>query len=244
MTDTTRTVPCYQPVCRVDCVVGEWVDAGSCSSSCGSGVRKQVRAVLVSPSANGLPCPQTEQFFPCSGPTCNVDCQVGNWVNIGSCSVSCGSGTVRQHRNIVIPPVANGAACPALFQDAPCSPAECPVACIVSEWTTITSCSKSCDGGVLSKRRSIIQLAQNGGLPCPNLVETNVPCNAGPCPVNCLLSQWTAYSACSSSCGVGYQTLTRFVQVAPQYGGQPCDAQFNRTITCFVKVCFLPCVVT
>jgi len=84
-----------------------------------------------------------------------------------------------------------------------------PVDCQVSEWS---ECSAECGGG--SRTRTILVEPQNGGAPCPPLVEE---CNTDPCPIDC---QWGPWSECSAECGGGIQT--RSIAVEAQYGGQEC----------------------
>ena len=43
-----------------------------------------------------------------------------------------------------------------------------------------------------------------------------------PTPVDCQVSNWSAWSACSASCGGGTQTRTRSVLVQPENGGANC----------------------
>ena len=44
------------------------------------------------------------------------------------------------------------------------------------------------------------------------------------CPEDCRLSNWTAFSACSMSCGVGVEVSTRHVLTPDRNGGAPCES--------------------
>ena len=68
----------------------------------------------------------------------------------------------------------------------------------------------------------------NGGKECEGDGEEYGPCeNLTPCPINCGLSQWGAWSPCSITCGdvgQGIKERHRHIATQAQYGGQPCPA--------------------
>jgi hypothetical protein len=70
-----------------DCGVGEWVNWGSCSQTCGGGTQTRTRHIITPPSYGGAPCPETQQIVPCNTQPCEVPCVVGEWVNWGACSL-------------------------------------------------------------------------------------------------------------------------------------------------------------
>ena len=55
-----------------------------------------------------------------------------------------------------------------------------PVDCLVSSWSAWGSCSKTCGGGTMSRRREIAQQPLQDGLACPVLEEERA-CNTEPC---------------------------------------------------------------
>jgi hypothetical protein len=61
----------------------------------------------------------------------------------------------------------------------------------------------------------------NGGSACPALVEQR-DCNPQPCAVDCRVSEWTAWSACSKTCGGGEQSRSRRVITPASSGGASC----------------------
>jgi len=103
------------------------------------------------------------------------------------------------------------------------TPPPAPVAtdCVVSAWSAWSPCSSPCGSGTQTRTRTVVTPAANGGKPCPVLSETN-PCNTQPCPVDCVVSAWSAWSPCSVECGGGTQSRTRTVTTFPAYGGTPC----------------------
>ncbi|KAJ1606274.1 CpTSP9 [Cryptosporidium canis] len=82
------------------------------------------------------------------------------------------------------------------------------VDCIVSEWSTWSQCSSSCQVGTRSRTRLILRPASFEGVTCPNLIE-NEGCNISiPCE-DCVYSSWGVWSDCSVSCQGGMRTRTR-----------------------------------
>ncbi len=73
-------------------------------------------------------------------------------------------------------------------------------------------------------------LRRAGGAPCPDLYETR-PCY-GTTPVNCQLSSWSEWSACTTPCGVlGTQSSSRHRITTEQCGGS-CTSTFRKTRAC------------
>ena len=56
----------------------------------------------------------------------------------------------------------------------------CSVDCVLEQWSSWSSCSKSCSEGFRSRTRNIVQQAE-GGLPCEHRHDTQ-SCNSGQCP--------------------------------------------------------------
>ncbi|KAK6590073.1 extracellular with 3 TSP1 domains and an EGF domain [Cryptosporidium xiaoi] len=82
------------------------------------------------------------------------------------------------------------------------------VDCIVSEWSTWSQCSSTCQNGTRSRTRLILRPASFKGVTCPNLIESE-GCNISiPCE-DCVYSSWSAWGSCSVSCQGGSKTRTR-----------------------------------
>ncbi len=81
------------------------------------------------------------------------------------------------------------------------------------------------------RNRTVLQAAQSGGLPCPDLAEA-MECNTHVCPTDCLLSSWSRWSSCSSSCGGGTRRRFRTQIRAPQNGGRGCDELMEEVEKC------------
>jgi hypothetical protein len=67
---------------------------------------------------------------------------------------------------------------------------------------------------------------QNGGAACPSIKHTSVfetrSCNKQLCPVDCEVSQWSKWGACSVVCGPGIKARTRGVVKSARHGGKRC----------------------
>merc|ERR1711988_381782 len=96
----------------------------------------------------------------------------------------------------------------------------CATKCKVSMWASWSQCTKTCGGGVRTRKRS-----QEGGAlgSCPSLSETQA-CNTTPCAQakNCAVGQWAQWSACSLPCGGGRSERSRPITVQPSTDGQQC----------------------
>ena len=56
-----------------------------------------------------------------------------------------------------------------------------PVDCVWGQWSTWSSCSKSCGGGTNTRSRSKIETERNGGS-CPGSGSDSKRCNTQSCP--------------------------------------------------------------
>ncbi|MFN4253882.1 MAG: T9SS type A sorting domain-containing protein [Saprospiraceae bacterium] len=220
----------------VDCVVSAWSNWSNCTVSCGGGIQTRTREIVTPPANGGQPCPPLSETQACNEYPCPVDCVVGPWSNWSNCTVSCGGGVQTRTRNVVTYPANGGLPCPTLLEARACNTQPCPVDCVVSPWGNWSTCTKICGGGIQTRTRNVVTPAANGGLPCPVLSETQ-PCNQQPCPVDCVVSDWSVWSTCSAPCGGGVQTRTRNVITPAAYGGVPCPTSLSETQPCNQQPC-------
>jgi hypothetical protein len=122
-----------------------------------------------------------------------VNCSVSAWQNSGTCSVTCGEGTLQETRTIINQPINGGASCPLLTRNIPCNNQTCPVNCVVGPWSNQGSCSTPCGPGNQQQVRSIITPASNGGTPCPTTTQ-NITCNSQSCPPSPVIYSLNGYT--------------------------------------------------
>jgi len=62
--------------------------------------------------------------------------------------------------------------------------------------------------------------------------------------VDCGVSDWSAWSACSASCGGGVQKATRTISQQSMHGGAACPSSLSKTRACNTQGCPQACVVS
>ena len=238
----TDSQACNTEPCIVDCEVSEWGGFSDCSVECGGGLQTRTRTVVIPASIDGEECPALTDSQACNIEPCIVDCEVSEWGEFGACSVGCGGGVQTRTRTIVTAPSDEGEQCPALSENQNCNTHSCPVNCVVSVWGDFSACSVTCGGGVQTRTRSVVTPASDGGDDCPSLTEDQ-NCNTHNCPVDCVVSEWGDFSACSVTCGGGIQTRTRSVVTPTSDGGAACPA-LSEDQVCNTDGCPVDCVVS
>jgi len=151
---------------------------------------------------------QLEQMKGHTNPAFLQDCEVTDW-SPEECSVSCGGGTQKLTRAVSVHPV-GGAVCPPLEMTRKCNEDDCPIDCVVGDWSEWGDCSADCNAGVKQKIRNVLTIPQFGGVACG---ETSVAesCNMQSCDRDCILSDWAPWSACSKECDGGLLARTKTV---------------------------------
>ncbi|XP_078591805.1 SCO-spondin-like isoform X3 [Branchiostoma floridae x Branchiostoma japonicum] len=157
-----------------------------------------------------------------------IDGSWSDWSAWSDCSVTCGVGTQTRDRSCTNPaPERGGAECYGDTEETQqCdSGVFCPVDGGWSDWSAWSDCSVTCGVGTQTRDRSCTNPApEHGGAECYGDTEETQQCDSGVfCPVDGGWSDWSAWSDCSVTCGVGTQTRDRScTNPAPEHGGAEC----------------------
>eukprot|EP00931_Biecheleriopsis_adriatica_P049028 TRINITY_DN28353_c0_g1_i1.p1 TRINITY_DN28353_c0_g1~~TRINITY_DN28353_c0_g1_i1.p1 ORF type:complete len:1538 (+),score=223.45 TRINITY_DN28353_c0_g1_i1:91-4704(+) len=244
---------------KSDCVWGEWNDWSDCSCTCGGGAQTRVRTIAAWPQGGGKECEpgNRREQQGCNLKQCDeveaacLDGLWGDWSPWSSCSASCDGGTTSRTRRLIRQ--ANECGCPPPGKDQQtafcnidksCEPSK---PCILSHWTEWTACSATCDG-IKRRTRTVEQYGRGNGVWCLGGLREIDPCNpspgeepveqcAGGTPVDCVESDWTAWSMCSKTCGGGEHMRSREIITHPKYGGRRCDGALAELKECARNAC-------
>jgi hypothetical protein len=121
-------------------------------------------------------------------------------------------------RPIVTPANSGGTACTAETTDSrngnvhPCA-ADCTF-----KWNDWFSCTKSCGAGKQTRDHNVVQATAHGGDEYPASEER--VCHAQACPVDCSMSAWASWSACTKPCSTGTHASNRTIISGPIHGGK------------------------
>lgn len=250
---------CIQTVCpSADCLWGLWSEWSVCSTSCGGGHQNRMRHISQMPTKGGKFCTvqDKDEMRPCNTQKCTslrcIDGLWGDWEEWSACSKTCsGGGTKVRTRHVLQtanecgkPVAGNARETKFCNTDMPCTP---PVDCLFSDWGLWSACSQTCNG-VMKRSRRIDRYGSGDGAFCDGALKETTPCNPTPwegtptaCatdpPMDCTLSVWSDWSACSASCGSGARTRSRGVVVPSANGGRPCEGALNVTQQCAMALC-------
>ncbi|KAJ8314516.1 hypothetical protein KUTeg_006666 [Tegillarca granosa] len=227
-----------------------WQSWGSCSQSCSpsgstvSGTKTRIRTCTnPAPKYDGKQCVgDGSQSTSCSASIyCPINGGWSSWGSYGSCSVTCASGTQTRSRLCNNPtPQYNGASCSgSSTQSITCTKSACPIDGGWTDWSGWGTCTKTCGTGSQTRTRSCTNpIAQHGGQDCVGSTVSSQSCNTHHCPIDGGYTDWSAWGACTVTCGGGSQVKTRTcTNPAPQYGGQTCSAAASATQSCNTHHC-------
>uniref|UniRef100_A0A3B4FQZ6 Spondin-1 n=1 Tax=Pundamilia nyererei TaxID=303518 RepID=A0A3B4FQZ6_9CICH len=197
------------------CVVTEWVEWDPCSVTCGIGMRRRERMVKMPPIDGSMCKTEVAEVEKCMMPECHtIPCMLSPWSEWSECSVTCGRGIRTRQRMLKSDP----AECTEeLEQTEKCMLPECPVDCMVSEWTEWSECNKTCGKGHTIRTRMIKVEPQFGGSYCPETIQRK-KCKLRKCRrkrikeeevPGCRMQPWSSWTECTKPCGGGIQERFR-----------------------------------
>lgn len=229
-----ETKPCFLTECPIHGNYSEWSAFSNCSKTCGNGIKKRTRnCTNPKPSHGGRDCSNLGlgiEIRECNTQPCPINGGYSNWTEFSQCTVSCGNGTRQRTRSCSNPqPRHGGRNCSLLGPNMEikiCNTNFCPIHGGFSEWTVFSECTKSCGNGAQHRTRNCSNPEpKHDGRDCSSLgphIETQ-QCNTRHCPINGGYTQWTRFSRCSKTCGIGKRKRWRFCSnPKPKYGGSNC----------------------
>lgn len=122
-----------------------------------------------------------------------------------------------------------------------CNTQACPVDCQLDEWSPWTGCTVTCGGGTMTRQRTVLEPSRDGGAACTGESFQEATCSQVQCPVDCVVTDWSPWSGCSTTCGGGVNLRFRIAQVESAFGGVPCPSSLTETLECSDAPCPVDC---
>uniref|UniRef100_A0A671TXP3 Thrombospondin type-1 domain-containing protein 7A n=1 Tax=Sparus aurata TaxID=8175 RepID=A0A671TXP3_SPAAU len=252
-----EVVPCQSDCNQYVWVAEPWsvwkVSNVDLKENCGEGVQtRKVRCMLntidgPSESVEDYLCDPEEMPLGAreSRLPCPEDCVLNDWGPWSRCSLPCTRTNSRVRTAYTLRSPSVGRECPNTTDSEPCS---LNLNCFnyfynITDWSTCQlSPTAVCGSGI--KTRMLDCVRSTGKSVDMKFCEkvrlsSNEHLCVVECPVNCQLSEWSAWSECSQTCGLeGKMWRQRSVVQASQGDGRPCPSQMEQWKPCPVRPCY------
>ncbi|GFN97244.1 sco-spondin-like, partial [Plakobranchus ocellatus] len=183
--------------------------------------------VLVS----GITSKKEGRSFVCA----TVDGEWQLWSDWSSCTVTCGGGNQSRTRKCQ-GPFHGGQLCVGAAEDfEDCCADNCPKDGYFSTWSPWWACDVTCGGSLQDRNRTCVGPFY-GGQNCEGPSLDNRTCNTHSCPINGVLTPWSAWSSCSVTCGGGVANRSRECD-GPYHGGWDCEGDLVEKRACNEESC-------
>ncbi|XP_021353718.1 neurogenic locus notch homolog protein 1-like [Mizuhopecten yessoensis] len=242
----TATQACNTASCPIDGGWSSWSGWGTCSVTCGGGTQQKTRS-CTNPARQygGADCPNSATASQsCNTHDCPIDGGWASWSSWDTCSVTCGGGSQGRTRTCTNPVKQYGGAdCPnSAAETQACGTINCPIDGGWGNWLSWATCSVTCGGGVQSRTRNCDSpSAQYNGAQCGGTNTESQTCNSQACITNGGWSNWSAYGACTKTCGSGVYSRSRACDnPLPSNGGQTCSGSSSEFTDCNTQSCPAP----
>ncbi|XP_028514725.1 proprotein convertase subtilisin/kexin type 6, partial [Exaiptasia diaphana] len=247
---STDSQSCNTHPCPIHGGYSSWSRWTRCSATCGRGDQYRSRTCTnPRPQYGGRDCwvlGQSKEWNPCNIRPCPVNGGYTPWSTWSQCSRTCGGGRKHRDRHCTYPrPRYGGRDCRELGKakdSRDCNKQSCPVDGGYSQWTPWSSCTKTCEEGTRNRTRSCTNpRPQHGGRDCSRLgtaTQSSV-CNTRICPENSGYSDWSSWSQCTKTCGVGTQNRTRYCKNSTSTEKR-CEGPASQSKRCNTQMCRVP----
>lgn len=242
----TETEMCQLIPCPIDGGWGEWSNWTECSKTCSEGIKSRYRNCNNPPSQHGgKQCSGNfNQSKHCSHQSCFIHGEWTEWSNWTDCSKTCDVGQQTRTRLCLNPnlkPVGRAndiISCAGNETDMRvCVQGPCSNQSIWTGWSSWSQCSISCG---LGKQERFRNCSRNGDLStkvCPGSLMQVKSCYHD-CTVSGGWSEWSNWTACSSSCGTGVQVKFRLcTNPKPLTDGDSCRGKNVMFKSCAIAKC-------
>jgi len=119
-----------------------------------------------------------------------------------------------------------------LKETLPCGGVE-ELDCVVTSWTHWGACPVTCGGAQHNRQRQIRHLPRYGIRTCPQQLKETQGCGLKACSeMDCQVSDWEAWQACTTTCGIGQQMRKRDIIGNRTRHGDGCSLSLEETMPC------------
>ncbi|XP_051721438.1 thrombospondin type-1 domain-containing protein 7A isoform X1 [Ctenopharyngodon idella] len=255
-----EVVPCVSDCSQYIWVAEPWsvwkVSNVDLKENCGEGVQtRRVRCMLNTVDGptdavedylcdpEEMPQGTRESRLPCP-----EDCVLSDWSPWTPCDLPCSGRGDRERTAFALRLPKEGEDCPVSMQTEPCLlNRNCfHYSYNITDWSTCQlSANAVCGIGLKTRMldcvrsdRKSVDLKYCEELRLEKKWQMNASCTVE-CPINCQLSDWSAWSDCSQTCGLeGKMWRRRTVVQASQGDGRPCPSQMEQWKPCPVRPCY------
>jgi len=124
-----------------------------------------------------------------------------------------------------------------------CEEGPAPKDCMLTSWSDWSHCDPDVPARATQRyrSRSVAVPGSHGGATCETSLQETENCEESDRlpPVDCRLSEWTAWELCDKTCEGGQSFRSRSVEVEAQRGGRPCEDSKLETQPCNEIPCSL-----